>query len=173
MISALIKTWLAPYEAYIWAGLAVLLLAGGLYEVHRQREIGRAEVIAADATARADEHAKVVKLQAQLQAVADKAEGDRDATQKQLDDYRAAHPTGAVFVCHRPGDRVRGAGANASPNPSDAIPSAGPAVIPEVPGGTETDVGANLDALVRAAEVMGGLYRQYQQQPVIGGPDHR
>lgn len=173
MISALIKTWLAPYEAYIWAGLAVLLLAGGLYEVHRQREIGRAEVIAADAAARADEHARVVKLQTQLQVVADKAKGDRDATQAQLDSYRASHPTGAVLLCHRSGDRVRGAGTNASPNPGDAVPGTRSAIVSDVPGGAETDVGANLDALVRAAEVMGGLYRQYQQQPVIGGPDHR
>jgi len=172
MISALIKTWIAPYEVYIWAGLAVILLAGGLYEVHVQREIGRNEVRAADAAARADEHAKVVKLEAQLQAVADKAKGERDATQKQLDDYRAAHPVGAVFVCHKPADSRWGLPAAAGADPGNAVPSPGPIAVPAVSGGTETDVGADLDALVRAAEVMGGLYRQYQQQPVIPNAKH-
>lgn len=162
MISTLIKTWIAPYEAYIWAGLAMLLLIGGLYEVHVQREIGRNEVRAADAAARADEHKKVLQEQAALQAAADKAKGERDATQAQLDAYRAAHPVGAVLLCHRPSDSGQRLPKATGKDPGPTVPSPGPTAVPQVPGGTEVDVGANLDALVRASEIMGGLYRQYQ-----------
>jgi hypothetical protein len=36
----MIKTLLAPYEVYIWAGLAFLLLCGGVYTVHHLEQIG-------------------------------------------------------------------------------------------------------------------------------------
>ncbi len=36
----MIKSMLAPYELYIWAAVAVLLLLGGIFEVHRLENIG-------------------------------------------------------------------------------------------------------------------------------------
>jgi hypothetical protein len=36
----MIKTFLAPYEVYIWAALAFLLLCGGIYTVHHLEDIG-------------------------------------------------------------------------------------------------------------------------------------
>lgn len=45
----MIKTLLAPYEVYIWAALAFLLLCGGIYEVHHLENIGVQRQQAADA----------------------------------------------------------------------------------------------------------------------------
>ncbi len=45
----MIKTFLAPYETYIWAALAFLLLCGGIYTVHRLENIGVQRQRAADA----------------------------------------------------------------------------------------------------------------------------
>ena len=45
----MIKTFLAPYETYIWAALAFLLLCGGIYTVHRLENIGVQRQQAADA----------------------------------------------------------------------------------------------------------------------------
>ena len=45
----MIKTLLAPYEVYIWAALAFLLLVGGVYEVHHLENIGVQRQLAADA----------------------------------------------------------------------------------------------------------------------------
>lgn len=45
----MIKTFLAPYETYIWAALAFLLLCGGIYTVHRLENIGVQRQLAADA----------------------------------------------------------------------------------------------------------------------------
>lgn len=45
----MIKTLLAPYEIYIWAALAFLLLCGSIYTVYRLEEIGVNRQKAADA----------------------------------------------------------------------------------------------------------------------------
>lgn len=45
----MIKSLLAPYEVYIWAALAFLLLCGGIYEVHHLENIGVQRQQAADA----------------------------------------------------------------------------------------------------------------------------
>lgn len=45
----MIKTLLAPYETYIWAALAFLLLCGSIYIVHRLEDIGVQRQQAADA----------------------------------------------------------------------------------------------------------------------------
>lgn len=163
MIKTLIQTWLAPYETYLWAALAVALMVSGLYFVHHERVIGEEKVIAADARARATLEAKVAKQTAALQAKADQAEKDRVATQKSLDDYMSAHPIGAVLVC---GDPRRGsAGVQKAPAPAASTggPSPGPAVVPEVPGrSAPRDIGPALDTLVRAAGAMAGLYSETQ-----------
>lgn len=166
MIGTLIKTWMAPYETYLWAALAVALTLGGAYFVHHERVIGEQKVVAADAAAVAREHAQAVKDQAVIQAMADQAEKNRVATQKSLDDYMSAHPVGAVFVCNQP----RSSGSAGLPqvapaHPSDAVSGAGPATVPAV--STGVDIGPDLATVVRAAGTVATLYRQYQQQPEV------
>lgn len=48
MITAL-KAYLAQYEVYLWAAAALLLLVGGIYEVHHLENIGVQRQLAADA----------------------------------------------------------------------------------------------------------------------------
>lgn len=45
----MIKAYLAQYEVYLWAALALLMLIGGVYEVHRLENIGVQRQQAADA----------------------------------------------------------------------------------------------------------------------------
>jgi hypothetical protein len=45
----MIKTLLAPYETYIWAFIAFVLLCGGVYVVHHLEQIGVERQKAADA----------------------------------------------------------------------------------------------------------------------------
>lgn len=164
MIKALIQTYLAPYETYIWAGLAVLMAVGFAAFIHHERLIGEQKVIAADAAARAVLEAKVQKQQADLQTKADAAEKARVATQKTLDDYMSAHPVGPVLVC----SNARSSGSGV---PETTVPTArpggtgpGPLAVSEVPErGATRDIGPALDTIVRAASAMGGLYRETQE----------
>lgn len=172
MIGTLIKTWLAPYEVYIWAGLAVLALGGILYETHVQRDIGRKDVIAADAAARADEHKKIQAAQKILQAKADKAEADRVATEEKLADYQRAHPVGSVWLCGAPNDSAGGVRPSAPKVAGPKVPGTGPAAVPEVSGRSDPprDVGPQLNTLVSAASKLAGLYREAQSQPEVTQP---
>lgn len=63
----MIKSLLAPYEVYLWAGAAVLLLILGLAAVHHEREIGANRVRAADAKAVALENKLKEKVEADAQ----------------------------------------------------------------------------------------------------------
>lgn len=161
MIAALVKTWLAPYEAYLWAGLSIAITLSGVYFVHHERAIGKQELAAADDAARATLDAKVAAKTQALQAKADASENARVATQKALDDYMDAHPVGAVLVC---GDSRRsGAGLPKAPGSAGGA-SPGSGAVSEVPGGgTPRDIGPALDTIVRAAAAMGGLYRETQE----------
>jgi hypothetical protein len=166
MISTLIKTWLAPYETYLWAALAVALTLIGAYFVHHERVVGEQKIISADAAAVAREHAQELKYQAALQAASDKAESYRESMQKGLNDYMAAHPVGPVLMCNQ----SRGSGSAGLPEATpahsgDAVSGTGPATVPEVPAGI--DIGPDLSTIVRAAGTMATLYRQYQQQPEV------
>jgi hypothetical protein len=166
MIKSLIQSYLAPYETFIWAGLAVLMAVGFAVFVHHERVVGEQKVIAADAAAVAREHAKSILEQQAIQAKADAAEKVRDATQKTLDDYMSAHPVGSVFVCNKPHDSgPTGLPEVSSSNPGDAVSGAGPDPVSAVPSGV--DIGPDLSTLVRAAGTVATLYRQYQQQPEV------
>lgn len=63
----MIKTFLAPYEAYIWAAIALLLLIGGVYTVHHLENIGVQRQQAADAKLAAAQivHKEEVEARAQ------------------------------------------------------------------------------------------------------------
>jgi hypothetical protein len=164
VIKELASKFIAPYEAEILAAVVFGLVVFCMWEVHHQRQIGAAQVIAADAAARADEHAKVVKEEARLQAVADAAERERDATVKQLQDYATAHPVGSVRLCGRPGHKPAGVPPTGGTQPGTAGTGTGPAAVPEVlAGDTGPDVGRDVESLLRAAETLGGLYKSTQQ----------
>lgn len=163
MIAALIKTWLAPYETYLWAALAVALTIAGAYFVHHERVIGEQKVIAADAAAQVKIAALVKTQEIALQVEADKAESYRDASQKAVNDYMSAHDVGSVLVCDNPRRGSSGLSKAAAPVAGSVNPGAGPAPVPEVPGRSASrDIGPALDTIVRAAAAMDGLYQQTQ-----------
>lgn len=161
MIGALIKTWLAPYETYLWAGLAVALTIAGAYFVHHERAIGEQKVLAADAAARAALDAKVKQQTQALQAKADALENARVATQKTLDDYMSAHPVGAVVMCGNA--RSGGTGVSKASGSTNGS-STGSDVVPEVPGrSAPRDIGPALDTIVRAASALAGYYSETRE----------
>lgn len=168
MIGTLIKTYLAPYEVYIWAALAVLSFGGILYETHVQRDIGRNEVRVQVQKATEAQKEKDAKETARLQVLADKAEADRDTVQKKLDDFGRAHPVGSVWLCGAPGS-VNARPAAPAKKPANAGTGTGSAVVLPVPAvdSSPRDIGPDLERLVSAASTMAGLYREFQQQPVI------
>lgn len=169
MIGALIKSYLAPYELPIWIVIAVLAMGGIVYEAHVQRDIGRAQTIAADAAARADEHKKIQAAQAVLQAKADKAEADRVATEKKLADFQRAHPVGSVWLCGAPSDQPVGVPKVSPKVAGPKLPRPGPAPVPPVSGGNNPprDIGPQLGTLVSAASKLAGLYREAQSAPEV------
>lgn len=170
MFRQLASKFIAPYEAEILAGAVLLLVVFCMWEVHHQRQIGAAQVIAADAAARADEHAKVLAEEARLQARADSAERDRNAIVKTLQDYARAHPVGSVRLC-KPGNKPAGVPPGGSAAAGTADTGTGSSTVPEVLGGSAgVDIGPDVDAILRAAETMGGLYRSRQRELNPKGP---
>jgi hypothetical protein len=161
MIKSLIQAYLAPYETYLWAALAVLMAVGFAAYNHHERAIGEQKVLAADSAARAAAEAQVKKIRDDLQAKADTAEKKRVATQKALDDYMSAHPVGTVLVC----SNSRSGNPRVSAPSSAAVSSpSGPVAIPEVPGrSAPRDIGPALDTIVRAASAMAGFYGETQE----------
>lgn len=169
-MGALIAKFIAPYEVYIWAAAAVALLGLGLWAVHHEREIGRQQVIAADAAARVDEDKKIAVQQAALQAAADKAESDRVATQAVFDSYMREHPTGHVFVCH-PGDQQPKSPvlAGQSGGAQSAGTGSGAGLqVPDGSGSQATDIGPELDTIVQGFGRLAILYKDLQSQPTVG-----
>lgn len=160
---------LGPIEPYLWAALAVLLIAGGVYECHRLEAIGAANTKLADAAARADEQQKAAVLTAHLQALADQAQVDRNAAQNDLATYMAQHPVGVVRVCNgsansRGGLPQAGASDSGTPNTSPGSPAVG-----QVLGGstdTGTDIGPELDTILRSAGAVSGNFAELQKRAV-------
>ena len=164
---------LKQYEPIVWAVGLVAVLIGALALIHHIEAIGARDELAKVEAARAEEHVKVQAETARLQAAADKAAGDRDEKQHELEVYMASHPVGVIRVCDhaRSGSNV-GLPTVASSNGATSDSGAGPVVVPSVLSGTEgegsgggPDVGPEVDTLVRAAATVAGLYRQSQQQP--------
>lgn len=151
------------WKVYLDIGAFVVfcVLVGVL--VHHLETVGANKIKVADAAALQADHAKMLEQESQMQATADKAEATRDATQKQLDDFRSANPIGHVFVC-KPGDSKPGVPAASAANGGNAGTGTRSASVPEMPAGS-TDIGSPLDAIVHAAGNLGALYRQFQQQP--------
>lgn len=156
----------ASWKIYLDAFGVLAFIVVALLIVHHLEGVGVAKQQAADAQQALADHAKMLETQSQWQAQADKAEATRDATQKQLDDYRTANPIGHVLVCRNQGVRPAGLPQAAGANTGNGGAGTGSASVPEVPDGSSTiDIGSPLDTIVHAAATLGGLYRQYQQQP--------
>jgi hypothetical protein len=164
-----IKAWFASAEAVLWAVGAVALLGWGLWAVHHERDIGRQQVIAADAAARADEDKKIAAQEAAMKAQADQAEKNREATQQTFDAYVAAHPTGPVWVCHGASNNGKLPGGSA-PAGGAAGAGTGSAAVPQVPDGSagaSTDISPELDTIVQSAGRLAILYKDAQSQPTV------
>lgn len=71
----MIKTLLAPYEVYIWAAVAFLLLCGGIYTVHRLENIGVQRQQAADAKLAAAQAIHKEEVEARAQQLTQTAGG--------------------------------------------------------------------------------------------------
>lgn len=153
-------------KTYLDIGGAIAFLILVLVIVHHLETVGENRIKAQDAQALQAAQAKMLEQESQMKAQADKAEATRDATQKQLDDFRAANPVGHVFVCSKAGAPT-GVPKATSPQLGNADPGSGPAPVPEVPAGS-VDIGTPLDTIVYAAGVLGSLYREYQGYPDTG-----
>ena len=91
MISTAIKTWLAPYEVYLWAAGAVLLLVLGLKINSDLKDHYQAQLLAADAKATALQ----VKLNAKVEA---DAQNSLNPANSQLHIALDASPSVAAFT---------------------------------------------------------------------------
>jgi hypothetical protein len=149
------------------AAVVVLLGAFWWYSAH-ERAIGEAKIVAADAQAITKARAQVAAQTQALQTQADVQAKDANDARNNLDAYMASHPTGAVLVRHQSCGSGPGMPQVAATHTADGFTSAGPAAVPEVPGGslgTSTDISAELNTLMRAAGQLAILDRQWQQQP--------
>jgi hypothetical protein len=135
-----------------------LLGVFGWYTYH-ERGVGRAQIEQQDIASKAVLDSQVKADEQIAQLAADRAAKDRQSVQKQLDDYMATHPIGAVRLCAQ---NHSGPGlpetARAGSGPAD--PRNGASAISAVP---ERDLSRDLDALVRSAATVAELYRSRQQ----------
>ncbi|HEY5212260.1 MAG TPA: hypothetical protein VIJ38_04480 [Acidobacteriaceae bacterium] len=155
---------LIPFRDWVYLGIIAVLVIGGITFTVHERHIGEQKIEAADARAKSALDAEVKTQTATLQAAADKAAGDRDATQKSFDAYVAAHPVGAVFVCHNPNNGGSRLPAASRPGSSGARAGAGPAAVSEVPAGSPAvDISSALSTIVRAAGRLAGFDRELQE----------
>lgn len=76
----MIKSMLAPYEIYIWAALAFLLLCGGIYTIHRLENIGVQRQQAADAKLAEAQRIHKEEVEARAQQLTQTAGGVLHAT---------------------------------------------------------------------------------------------
>lgn len=160
-----ITAWIKSAEAGLWAAAVVALIGWHLWTVHEAKVTARAEVYAADATARADEDKKIAAQEATMKAQADQAEKTRESTQTAFDSYVSAHPVGAVLMCSPPSDH--GQLPSGTPqNGGAAGAGTGPASVPKVPAGSR-DIGPALDTIVQAAGRLAILYQDAQSQPEV------
>jgi hypothetical protein len=176
-MSTLIKTWLAPYEVYLWAGLAVLLLVLGVSFVEHERTIGANEVKAADARAVAAETKLKLQVEADAQKTLDPANA---ALHVALDGNVPVAPI-VVRVCP-----VAQAHGSQPVVPADGPPDAGRTRAPPPRPGSMADVseksGANIgpttEELLAKADAEIKYWRAYYAdcvarkicKPVPGAP---
>jgi Tfp pilus assembly protein PilV len=159
---------LLPFENYLWAAGLLAILCLGLVAVHHERTIGKQDIIAAYAAARADEHKKIVAEEAAMQAAANQAAEERDAAQNALNSYMAAHPLGHVWVCH-PNNQSTGVPESPSIISGASIVGARSAVVPPVSDGSASspsDIGAELGTIVQAAAAVSGNFAELQKRTV-------
>ncbi len=161
MISSLIKTWLAPYEVYLWAAVAVLSLVLGVTFVAHERAIGENKVKAADAKAVAIQNKLNAKVEADAQTILNPADSQLHAA---LD---APPPVNAVTlrVCPSPPTRSGRpiVSANAGPGSSSAVQQTGFVREPVAPvsEGQGVDVGPTTIQLLAQADAELAYWRKY------------
>lgn len=155
----------ASWKIYLDIGGFIAFCVLVFLLVHHLEQVGANKILAQDAAVQAADHAKMLDQERQMQEEADKAEVQRDETQKQLADYMASNPVGHVFLCNKTSPKP-GVSSAAPAKLGDAAAGSGPAAVSEVPTGV--DIGAGLSTLVQAAAELGALYREYQGYPAYG-----
>ncbi len=154
----MIKSLLAPYETYIWAAMAILLLVSGVFEIHHLENIGVHRQLAADA-----------KLaQAQLvhkQEVEDRARQIVAANDAQLHRALVAPnpvPSVSVRVCKQPSaskHAVSANGSSVSGSTSGSTPVRG--AVAQGSGGTGVDIAPSTEALLERADAEIEYWHKY------------
>lgn len=155
----------AQIRLYLEIAAAVVLLAAfGLYTLH-ERSVGKQSIEASDTKA-----LDAAKKQADAETAlnlerAAKADAGAVSAQKAVDDYRVAHPDTPVRLCY-PDSSVPGMPAISAADLKLKGAGTRPAVIPEVPGRSESgpDIAAELDAIVQAAGRLAVVYTDRQQR---------
>src|SRR5258706_16144919 len=93
--------WLKANRLLAEGVLFLVLFLGFLWYRHSLITEGENLIKAADTAARADQKVKDQVDEDRMHKEAVAAALERDNAQKSLNDYMAAHPIGAVFVCHQ------------------------------------------------------------------------
>lgn len=154
----MIKTLLAPYEVYIWAGLAVLLLVTGVYEIHHLENIGVQRQLAADAKLADAQRVHTAEVEARAEALV-------RANDARLHGALVApdpKPSVAVRVCPRVAAPRPPMSANGGTVSGGA---GGPAAIPGAVGaesqGSGVDIAPSTEALLKRADAEIAYWREY------------
>jgi hypothetical protein len=112
----MIKTFLAPYETYIWAAIAFILLCGGIYVVHHLENIGVQRQQAADARLAAAQIVHKDEVEKRAQELTQAAGSQLHAALVAPD----PKPAVAVRVCSGPAPAKSGVRANVGTVPGSA-----------------------------------------------------
>lgn len=154
----MIKTLLAPYELYIWAAIVVLLLLGGVYEVHHLENIGVQRQQAADAKLAAAQQVHTEEVEARAQQLAAAAGGQLHTALVAPDPILPV----AVRVCPRATPTQSVVPANGSASPGSV---GNPAALLRSVADGSTDLGVDIapttEALLRRADAEITYWRQY------------
>lgn len=159
-------------KAYRWVEvLIVVAIAVGAWLWYRHELLaeGEAKIEAADSAARAEQAQLDAATAARWQDQATQAQKERDDATTAYQAYMAAHPVGAVLVCHTNGSgpkpsQAPSAGTGAAPAATSSHPVA---AVPTGGAPASTDIGPELDLIVRSAAQMAGLYAECQAR--LGG----
>jgi hypothetical protein len=157
---------------YIYAGLIVALIAGGVWYHHKVLDEGIAEQVAKDTTASNALKAETAKQTADLEARAVTAEQAYDKERADNQNYIDSHPVQPVRLClsTAPGRSVvPQAGAI---KPGNASSGAGPQSVQSVPTGDSSggggtagpDISNLLSLLAAKADTVSAELREFQSR---------
>jgi hypothetical protein len=159
-----------PLKDWIYCGIIVLLIAGGLWYHHHVLELGIADQIAADNKATAKVQAQAQVQTKALQTQADAAEHAHDQELADLTAYRNAHPDQPVRLCLTAHPGSGGLPQTGTPDTKHAGSSASVGNLQQMPTGDRgsgegtagPDISGMLSALGARADQLSAELREFQ-----------